>query len=123
MLIKLDLYNIKIKIEVLDTYEKLKQKLNFYLKKYKIEEEDDPSRYYDGCVVLNPNDTEIVNLLYTKEAMNINTITHECFHLTNLILDFHGVSSTQDDESYAILNGFLNQEVINYLLKKKYLKL
>lgn len=123
MLIKLDLYNVKIKIEVLDTYEKLKRKLNFYLKKYKIEEEDDPSRYYDGCVVLNPNDTEIVNLLYTKEAMNINTITHECFHLTNLILDFHGVSSTQDDESYAILNGFLNQEVINYLLKKKYLKL
>ena len=61
--------------------------------------------------------------MYTKEAMNINTITHECFHLTNLILDFHGVSSTQDDESYAILNGFLNQEVINYLLKKKYLKL
>ena len=123
MLIKLDLYNVKIKIEVLDTYEKLKRKLNFYLKKYKIDEEDDPTKYYDGCVILNPNDTQIIHLLYTEEAMNINTIAHECFHLTNIILDFHGVSSTQDDESHAILNGFLNQEVVNYLLKKKYLKL
>lgn len=118
-MIKIPLYKIKIKIEVLENLESVKRKYNYYIKKFKLDEKDDPEKFYEGMVIVNPNNTSQVILIYSKDSLSINTITHEVYHLTNLVLDTQGTQlNPNDDEHYAILNGYLNEEVFKYLKKK-----
>lgn len=49
-------------------------------------------------------------LVYIRNADDDNTIAHELYHLTNVVLLDRGVEHTRTDEPYAYLNGFLHIE-------------
>lgn len=120
-MIKIALYNTTIKIVCFDTHEKLKKKMQFYIKKFDLLKDDD-NQYYEGCVIINPLNTGEAFIFFVKECLTINTITHEVYHLTNRILDNHGITvSIDEDENHAILNGYLNEEILKYFIKKKWL--
>ena len=119
-MIKIDLYELKITVRVFDSIEKLKKSFAVYAKKMNIEP-DDEDDYYQARSIVNPQNSGDIYLLFVKDYLSINTITHENYHCTNRILSDQGVDlDPYNDESFAILNGYLNQEVFKYLKKKKY---
>lgn len=118
-MIKINLYNIKVSIKIFDDFSKMQK---FYISKAKklnieLDEEYD---YYSARTIVNPLDFKDTYLLFIKDQIDTNTIAHEIYHLTNRIIANQGITLDPfDDENGAIINGFLNEEVVKYLLKKK----
>lgn len=118
-MIKLPLYSTTIRIQIFKNRKDLKKYYNKQSKKLKFKK-CEKDLYIKGCVI---NKGSNLQLLFNKEDMEINTITHEIYHLTNKILYNNGViieyEGENTDENHAILNGFLNQEVFKYFKKNK----
>lgn len=55
------------------------------------------------------------------KSLSINTLAHECTHLTNFIFHSRGIQlSVKNDEPQAYLTGWITETVYNVI--KKYLK-
>lgn len=121
-MIRIPLYNLIIYIKVYSSFDALKKGYFQHIKRYRIVEEDNLNSHFAAAIIVPPNQIDKTYLLLQKDFLDYNTITHEVYHLTNRILYHQGVTfNIIDDEPFAILNGYLNQEVINYLQKKKFI--
>jgi hypothetical protein len=53
----------------------------------------------------------------TKKGIDVDTLTHEIYHLTSKIMKYNGFKFNKTDEPFAMLNGKLNSMIIGKLIK------
>ena len=118
MKIEIPLYDIRIKFyfdyDLNKPINKIKKKHN-KKKLYKINKID-----FDGIVIgeFIPKDKLIYVLIEkTKKGINIDTLTHEIYHLTTKIMKHNNFKFNETDEPFAMLNGKLNSMIIGKLIK------
>ena len=118
MKLEIPLYDIKIKFyfdyDLGKLIKKIKKKNN-KIKLYKINKID-----FDGIVIgeFIPNNKLIYILIKkTKKGINVDTITHEIYHLTTKIMKYNGFKFNKTDEPFAMLNVKLNSMIIGKLIK------
>ena len=119
MKIEIPLYDIRIKFyfdyDLNKPINKIKKKHN-KKKLYKINKID-----FDGIVIgeFIPKDKLIYVLIEkTKKGIDVDTLTHEIYHLTTKIMKYNGFKFNNTDEPFAILNGKLNSMIIGKLIKQ-----
>ena len=62
-----------------------------------------------NCVVYFPHN-------FKHQEFMLNTITHEVFHCTQMILDQIGLKlNFKNDEAFAYLNGYINQKIFEQI--------
>ena len=87
-----------------------------FKKLYKINKID-----FDGIVIAEfiPNNKLIYILIKkTKKGINVDTLTHEIYHLTTKVMKYNGFKFNKTDEPFAMLNGKLNSMIIGKLIKQ-----
>lgn len=67
-----------------------------------------------GLAILVESEPLLGYLIYSKDSLSVNTITHETDHMRKYILDYKEV---EDHEASANLNAFINQEVFRQIQK------
>ena len=109
----IDLLNVPYKILLYKDEKTLYRALKRLYKKYKVKEDDGivPA----GCVLPT---CDMFYILFSKEHLTTELISHEVHHLTQQIAIFLGLSRHGDKQFMAILNGHLNKRVTNYIKKK-----
>lgn len=119
MKIEIPLYDIKIKFyfdyDLGESIKKIKKKHN-RKKLYKINKID-----FDGIVIgefIPKNKLIYVLINKTKKGINMDTLTHEIYHLTSKIIKYNGFKFNKTDEPFAMLNGKLNSMIIGKLIKR-----
>jgi hypothetical protein len=119
MKIEIPLYDIKIKFyfdyDLGESIKKIKKKHN-RKKLYKINKID-----FDGIVIgefIPKNKLIYVLINKTKKGINMDTLTHEIYHLTSKIIKYNGFKFNKTDEPFAMLNGKLNSMIIGKLIKQ-----
>ena len=55
----------------------------------------------------------------TKNGINVDTLTHEIYHLTTKIMEHNNFKFNKTDEPFANLNGKLNSIIMCELIKRK----
>jgi hypothetical protein len=120
MKIEIPLYDIRIKFyfdyDLNKPINKIKKKHN-KKKLYKINKID-----FDGIVIgeFIPNNKLIYVLIgKSKNGINVDTLTHEIYHLTTKIMKHNNFKFNKTDEPFAILNGKLNSMIMCELIKRK----
>lgn len=118
MKIEIPLYDIKIKFyfdyDLNKPINKIKKKHN-KKKLYKINKID-----FDGIVIgefIPKNKLIYVLIKKNKKGINVDTLTHEIYHLTSKIMKYNGFKFNKTDEPFATLNGKLNSMIIGKLIK------
>ena len=118
MELKIPLYDIKIKFyfdyDLGKPIKKIKKKHN-KKKLHKISEID-----FVGIVIgeFTPKNKLIYVLIKkTDKGVDVDTLTHEIYHLTNKIMKYNGFKFNKTDEPFARLNGKLNSMIIGKLIK------
>jgi hypothetical protein len=119
MKIKIPLYNIKIKFYFNKDLDKSINKIKRKHKKKKLYKIDK----IDFCGIVIGEFIPKKNLIYvliekTKKGINIDTLTHEIYHLTNKIMNHNNFNFNETDEPFAILNGKLNSIIMCELIKQ-----
>jgi hypothetical protein len=119
MKIEIPLYDIKVRFffdyDLSKSINKIKIKHD-KKKLYKISEID-----FDGIVIgeFIPKKKLIYVLVKrTDKGIDVETLTHEIYHLTSKIMKYNGFKYKKSDEPFAILNGKLNSMIIGKLIKK-----
>jgi hypothetical protein len=121
MKIEIPLYDIKIKFYFDKDLDKPINKIKRKHKKkklYKIDKID-----FCGIVIgeFIPKRKIIYVLIEkTKKGIDVDTLTHEIYHLTTKIMKYNGFKFNNTDEPFAILNGKLNSMIIGKLIKQGY---
>ncbi len=121
MKIEIPLYDIKIKFYIKKDLDKPINKIKRKHKKkklYKIDKID-----FCGIVISEfiPKSKMIYVLIEkTKKGIDVDTLTHEIYHLTTKIMKYNGFKFNNTDEPFAILNGKLNSMIIGKLIKQGY---
>ena len=119
MRINIPLYDIKIKFyfdfNLINTIVKIKKK---HRKKrlYKLNDID-----FDGVVIgefIPKKKVVYVLVRKTKKGIDVDTLTHEIYHLTTKIMKYNGFKFNKTDEPFAILNGKLNSIIMCELIKQ-----
>lgn len=117
--IQIPLYDIKIKLFFsYDLYKPIKKIKKKHNKKnlYKINDID-----FDGIVIgeFIPKEKLIYVLIKrTKKGIDVDTVTHEVYHLTTKIMNYNGFEWSTEEEAFAKLNGKLNSIIIGELIKQ-----
>jgi hypothetical protein len=118
MKIEIPLYDIKIKFyfdyDLGKPIKKIKKKHN-KIKLYKINKID-----FDGIVIgefIPKNKLIYVLIKKTDKGVDVDTLTHEIYHLTTKIIKHNGFKFNKTDEPFAMLNGKLNSIIIGKLIK------
>ena len=118
MKLEIPLYDIKIKFyfdyDLGKLIKKIKKKNN-KIKLYKINKID-----FDGIVIgeFIPNNKLIYVLIKkTDKGIDVDTLTHEIYHLTTKIMKHNNFKFNKTDEPFAMLNGKLNSMIIGKLIK------
>jgi hypothetical protein len=123
MRIKLEipLYDIKIKFyfdyDLGNPIKKIKKKHN-KKKLYNVRSKID----FYGIVIgeFIPNNKLIYVLIgKSKNGINVDTLTHEIYHLTTKIMKHNNFKFNKTDEPFANLNGKLNSMIMCELIKRK----
>ena len=119
MKIEIPLYDIKIKFyfdyDLSKSINKIKKKHN-KKKLYKINKID-----FDGIVIgqfIPKNKLIYVLIKKTDKGVDMDTLTHEIYHLTSKIMKYNGFKFNKTDEPFAMLNGKLNSMIIGKLIKR-----
>ena len=119
MKLEIPLYDIKIKFyfdyDLGKLIKKIKKKNN-KIKLYKINKID-----FDGIVIgeFIPNNKLIYVLIKkTDKGIDVDTLTHEIYHLTTKIMKYNGFKFNKTDEPFAMLNGKLNSIIMGKLIKQ-----
>ena len=110
---KIDVYGTSVDIFIMDTAEDVVPQVEKIIKKHK-GEIDDRDMICDGYAVIIEEDPLKGYLVYCRESLSINIITHETDHMRKYILDFKDI---EDHEASANLNGYINQEVCRFIIK------
>lgn len=117
MKLEIPLYDIKIKLyfdyDLGESIKKIKKKHN-KKKLYKINKID-----FDGIVIgefIPKNKLIYVLIKKTDKGIDVDTLTHEIYHLTSKIMKYNGFKFNKTDEPFAMLNGKLNSMVIGKLI-------
>lgn len=119
MRINIPLYDIKIKFyfdfNLINPIVKIKKK---HRKKrlYKLNDID-----FDGVVIgefIPKKKVVYVLVRKTKKGIDVDTLTHEIYHLTTKIMKYNGFKFNKTDEPFAILNGKLNSIIMCELIKQ-----
>jgi hypothetical protein len=119
MKIEIPLYDIKIKFYFNKDLDKPINKIKRKHKKkklYKIDKID-----FCGIVIgeFIPKSKMIYVLIEkTKKGIDVDTLTHEIYHLTTKIMKYNGFKFNNTDEPFAILNGKLNSIIMCELIKQ-----
>ena len=119
MKIEIPLYDIKIKFYFNKDLDKSINKIKRKHKKkklYKIDKID-----FCGIVIgeFIPKSKIIYVLIEkTKKGIDVDTLTHEIYHLTTKIMKYNGFKFNNTDEPFAILNGKLNSIIMCELIKQ-----
>jgi hypothetical protein len=117
MKLEIPLYDIKIKLYFdYDLGESIKKIMKKHNKKklYKINKID-----FDGIVIgefIPKNKLIYVLIKKTDKGIDVDTLTHEIYHLTSKIMKYNGFKFNKTDEPFAMLNGKLNSMVIGKLI-------
>jgi hypothetical protein len=111
--IKLGIYETTIDIHIVEKAEDIVAFANKLVVKHNGLAEDDGS-ICNGYAIMIEEDPLKGYLLYCKEALTVNVITHETDHMRKYILDFKDI---EDHEASANLNAYLNQEVFRFIKK------
>lgn len=118
MKIEIPLYDVKIKFyfsyNLNKTINEIKKK---HKKKrlYKITDID-----FDGIVIgefIPKNKLIYCVIKKTKRGVDVDTLTHEIYHLTTKIMKYNNFKFNKTDEPFAMLNGKLNSTIMNKLIK------
>ena len=119
MKLEIPLYDIKIKFyfdyDLGKPIKKIKKKNN-KIKLYKINKID-----FDGIVIgeFIPNNKLIYVLIKkTDKGIDVDTLTHEIYHLTTKIMKYNGFKFNKTDEPFSMLNGKLNSIIMGKLIKQ-----
>lgn len=121
MKIEIPLYDIKIKFYFDKDLDKSINKIKRKHKKkklYKIDKID-----FCGIVIgeFIPKSKMIYVIIEkTKKGIDVDTLTHEIYHLTTKIMKYNGFKFNNTDEPFAILNGKLNSIIMCELIKQEY---
>ena len=113
MKIEIPLYDIKIKFYFDKDLDKSINKIKRKHKKkklYKIDKID-----FCGIVIgeFIPKSKMIYVIIEkTKKGIDVDTLTHEIYHLTTKIMKYNGFKFNKTDEPFAILNGKLNSIIM-----------
>lgn len=110
---KIDVFNVKVNIIVLETSQDVNAKVKELSKKHKTHHLDETA--YAGYVL--SFDLNTYYLLLSKNHLTINTVTHETDHLRNFILGFNSIVENEARETSANLNGYINQMVFKFFKK------
>lgn len=113
---KVELYGVTVNIYVMATIKEVATKVKQLCKKIGLTYQDILS---EACGYTATFTTEpyYFHVVYCIECMDVNTITHEVDHLRKYILEHAGIV---DDEASAILSGYLNEKVFEFLRKNNY---
>lgn len=119
--LKIPIYNIKILFYISDDFSEM---INL------IKEKHDKDKLYKlpkkeinklcGVVIgefIPKNNLIYVLIKRENGKINMNTLTHEIYHLTTKIMKLNNFNLYETDEPFAMLNGCLNSNVINELLQ------
>jgi len=112
----IDIYDTNITLVLSDTAKKTSENIKKIYKLEKIKREKDDVPKACAGYVLEPKGRKYYIFL-CEEYADENTISHECYHLTEFIGDYNGLSTTDAKEDRAYLNGYLNIK-IRRLLKE-----
>lgn len=119
MKLEIPLYDIKIKFyfdyDLGKPIKKIKKK-HKKKKLYKINKID-----FYGIVIgefIPKNKLIYVLIKKTDKGIDVNTLTHEIYHLTSKIIKYNGFKFNETDEPFAMLNGILNSMIIGKLNKQ-----
>lgn len=116
--INVGVYDTTIHLYLVETDADVTPQMKKILKKHKAEAEDwDMSLSDDLCngyAFLSLVDPLQGYLVYSKESLTVNLLTHETDHMRKFILDFKDI---EDHEASANLNAYINQEVFRAIKK------
>lgn len=119
---KIKLYKIKIILYISDdlitVVDEIKKKHK--VKLYKLSNKE--IKKIEGCVIgqFIENENLVYVLINSKNGkVELNTLTHEIYHLTSKIMKHNDFDFYHSDEPFARLNAFLNEKII----KNKKIKL
>ena len=115
----IDIYSVKVNMFIVETPEDVQTEINKIILKNK-----EPKSLIDyDChgIVFNPDISPLdFYVMYAKQDLSYNTVTHETDHLRNYIIDYLNLhETTEEKECSANLNGLINQKVFSFLSKKK----
>lgn len=80
----------------------------------KFEEDKDTSQALSGT------HNAALFIIFTYEYLDINTITHETFHILSEIMNSRDVKYDHyNDEPWAYLNGYINEKIFEICKKEK----
>ena len=109
-IIKVPIYNVKIKIVICENFEE-------YCKKNDISEEK--LDYRAVVFDFTKFDRDFHYIVLFQPKVNINTIVHEVFHLTVGVMNYVGnILSDSSEESFAYLNEYLFKIIYNIVIIK-----
>lgn len=120
---KIDIYETIVYITVVKEPSDVAPKAKQVLKKNGMDQDvviDDECHGYTVCI-----DTGKLagHIILSKNDITVSNITHETDHLKNYILDFKMIKEDENKEASANLNGYINQKLFDFLIKKDLLKL
>lgn len=119
---KIKLYKIKIIVYISDDLITVADEIR---KKHKVKlykKSNKDIKKIDGCVIgqFMENENLLYVLIQSKNGkVELNTLTHEIYHLTSKIMKHNDFDFYHSDEPFARLNAFLNEKII----KNKKIKL
>lgn len=76
------------------------------------------SPLYDGFCTLIESTGNVFVYVDWNSRFDVNVVTHELYHATTTLLSYCGVEHTENDESYAYFNGWLNEQFFKIVNSK-----
>lgn len=110
--INVPIYNCKVRVIFTDDSATEVRKV---LKKCEIKDDDQEDCY---GVAVKGVDVHSYYLVYDTKGLTSNTISHEISHLVGFILEDREIDDTPSSENVAYLNGYFNQTIRDFAIKK-----
>jgi hypothetical protein len=117
----IDMYQLKVEVKFYSDMTKLYNAYKRYINKYNVKEIDaGNANQCQGMVLYESSTMDKVIILFASDELSHNIITHEAYHLTNLIMYVNNiVPNLEEDENLALLNGYINQKIFEIIKIKK----
>lgn len=112
----IDVLDVEFKVGLYKDENALDKAIRKLYIKYNIKDEDDGIK--PAGVVFTVKDYFRFYILFSKEHLTTQLISHEAHHLTKSITLTLGLSSKEDKEFLAILNGYINKVITKYIKQK-----
>lgn len=109
---KVPIYGFEVFVVIVEDQRKTTEYYHKLHKKFKRESSGDEA--CEGFMFMNNLQAWVA---ISEKHLTYSTITHEISHLTFRILNFNGIFEGKDNEYFALLNGYLNEEVFKIINK------